>query len=140
MQQRVELERLGDEVGRALLDRLDGVLHRAVAGDDDGDDVGIALERGVEHLPAVDAGQPQVGDEDVEGEVGEPLRAPASPLSACSTTKPWSASRSAIASRSGLLVVDDQQMFLAFRHLVEAGGILTPRVRAGQFDDCRPGL
>ena len=78
MQQLVELERLGDEVGGALLDRFDGFLHGAVAGDDDRDDVRIALERGVEHLPAVDAGQPQVGDEDVEGEIGEPLRAPAS--------------------------------------------------------------
>ena len=50
VQQRVELERLGDEVGGALLDGLDRVLHRAVAGDDDGDDVGVALERGVEDL------------------------------------------------------------------------------------------
>ena len=73
MQQRVELKRLGDEVGGALLDGVDRVLHRAVAGDDDRDDVGVALERGFEHLPAVDAGQPQVGDEDVEGELGEPL-------------------------------------------------------------------
>ena len=64
------------------------------------DDVGVALERGVEHLPAVDAGQPQVGDEDVEGERRPAARAPASPLPACSTTNPWSASRSAIASRS----------------------------------------
>ncbi len=32
-----------------------------------------------------------------------------------------------------VLVVDDQQMFLAFRHLVRAGGILTPRRQAGQF-------
>ena len=73
MQQRVELERLGDEVGRALLDRVDGVLHRAVAGDHDGDDVGVALERGVEDLPAVDAGQPQVGDQDVERKRGQPF-------------------------------------------------------------------
>ena len=73
MEQRVELKGLGDEVGGALLDRVDGVLHRPVAGDHDCDDVGIALERGIEDLAAVDAGQPQVGDEDVEGEVGEAL-------------------------------------------------------------------
>ena len=87
VEQRVELKRLGDEVGGALLDRVDGVLHRAVAGDHDGDDVGIALECGIEHLPAVDAGQSQVGDQDVEGEVGSRWIA-SSPLSACSTTKP----------------------------------------------------
>ena len=46
---------------------------RAEAGDHDGDDVGIAGEGLVEHLPAVDAGQPQVGDQDVERELVEPL-------------------------------------------------------------------
>ena len=74
MQQRVELERLGDEVGGALLDGVDGVLHGAVAGDDDGDDVRVALERRVEDRAAVDAGQAEVGNEDVEGELGEPLQ------------------------------------------------------------------
>ena len=33
---------------RAALDRFDRVLHRAEAGDDDRDDVGIAVERGFE--------------------------------------------------------------------------------------------
>ena len=67
MQQLLELERLADEVGGAALDGVDGVLDGAVAGDDDADDPRIALERGVEHLAAVDARQAQVGDEDVEG-------------------------------------------------------------------------
>ena len=57
---------------RAALDGLDGVLHRAVAGDDDRDDVGIALDGGFDDGGAVDAGQAQVGDDDVEGELGEP--------------------------------------------------------------------
>ena len=39
VQQFVDLERLVDEVRRAALDGLDRVLHRAVAGDDDRDDV-----------------------------------------------------------------------------------------------------
>ena len=69
MEQRVELKGLRDEVGGALLDRVDGVLHRAVSGDHDRDDVRVALERGVEDLAPVDAREPQVGDEDVEGEV-----------------------------------------------------------------------
>ena len=56
---------------RAALDRLDRVLHRAVAGDDDGDDVGVAGDRGLDDRGAVDARQPQVGDDDVEREVGE---------------------------------------------------------------------
>ena len=65
--QLVELERLGDEIGGAALDDVDRVLDRRVAGDDDGDDAGIALEGGVDHLAAVDARQAQIGDDDVEG-------------------------------------------------------------------------
>ena len=38
-----------------------------------GDDVGIAGERLVEDLPAVDARQPQVGDQDVERKLVQPL-------------------------------------------------------------------
>ena len=69
VQQLVELERLLDEVARAALDGLDGVLHRAVAGDDDADDVGIDGAGLVEHRGAVGAAaQPEVGDDDVEGE------------------------------------------------------------------------
>ena len=72
MQQRVELKWLRDEVGRALLDRVDGVLHCAETGDDDRDDVRVAFERGLEDLAAVDARQPQVRDDDVEREFREP--------------------------------------------------------------------
>ena len=84
VQQLVDLKRLADEVPRAALDRFDGVLHRAVAGDDDRDDVGIALDGGFDDGGAVDARQPEVGDDDVEGEFGERASA-ASPESACST-------------------------------------------------------
>ena len=124
VQQRVELERLGDEVGRALLDGLDRILHRPEAGDDDGDDLGVARERGVEHLPAVDARQAQVGDDDVEGELGQALQRlfPAVGLF----------DRKAVVGQplgdgfpQRLLVIDDQQMFLAFRHLSRVDGILT---------------
>ena len=71
VQQLVDLKRLVDEIGRAALDRLDGILHRAVAGDDDGDDVGIAPDSRFDDGGSVDAGQPEVGDDDVEGELGE---------------------------------------------------------------------
>ena len=72
MQQLVELERLLDEVARAALDGLDGVLHGAEARDDDADDVGIERAGLVQHAGAIGfATQPEVGDDDVEGELGE---------------------------------------------------------------------
>ena len=52
----------------AALDGVDRVLDGAVAGHDDADDPRVALERGVEHLAAVDAGQAEIRDQDVEGE------------------------------------------------------------------------
>ena len=96
---------------------FDGVLHGAEAGDDDGDDVGVALERGVEHRAAVDAGQPEVRDDDVEGEIGEPRE------------RLFAARRllddeAVIGQPFGnslpqrRLVVDEQQMFRVFSHLV----------------------
>ncbi len=117
MEQRVELKGLGDEVGGALLDRVDGVLDRSVAGDHDRDDVGIALERGIEDLPAVDAGQPQVGDQDVEGEVGESLERL---FAAVGLLDDEAMVREALGDRltQRLFVVYDQQMFRRFRHLV----------------------
>ena len=69
MQQRVELEWLGDEVGRPLLDGVDRILDRTEPGDDDADDVGVALERGVEQAAPVDARKAQVRDQDVEGKL-----------------------------------------------------------------------
>ncbi len=73
MHQLVELKRLGDEIRRAALDRVHGVLHRAVAGDDDADDAGIAADRRFDHPPAVDAGHAEIGDDDVEGELLEQI-------------------------------------------------------------------
>ena len=119
VEQRVELKRLGDEVGGALLDRVDGVLHRAEAGDDDRDDVGIALERGVEDGAAVDAGQPEVGDDDVEREIGEPrerfLAARRLLDDEAVVGQPFG---DGLTQRR--LVVDEQQMFRVFSHLVGA--------------------
>ena len=96
---------------RAALDRLDGVFDRAVAGDDDRDDVRIALDGRFDDRRAVDARQPQVGDDDVEGEIGKAGRAAASPESACSTSK--SAVRQLLGDRLAQrrLVFDEQQMF-----------------------------
>ena len=66
--QLVELKRLRDEIRDAHLRHVDGVLHRSIAGDHDRDDAGIAGERGLDDRAAVDARQPEVGDDDVEGE------------------------------------------------------------------------
>ena len=129
MQQRVELERLGDEVGGPLLDRVDRILHRAEAGDDDGDDVGVALDRGVEDLAAVDARQPEVGDEDVEGERRQALE------------RLFAARRllddeAVIGEPFGdrlpqrRLVVDDEADVSGFQSFSAADGILTPRTQA----------
>ena len=71
MQQLVDLKRLADEVARAALDRLDGVLHGAVSRNDDGDDIWIACDGGLDDRRTVDAGQPQVGEDDVESEIRE---------------------------------------------------------------------
>ena len=73
VQQFLELERLRDEALRAEPRDLDGFADGAKPGDDDREDVRVAREGLVQHVAAVDAGQPQVGDEDVEGELVEPL-------------------------------------------------------------------
>jgi hypothetical protein len=65
VQQRIRLKRLRDEVARALFDQVDRILHRAVPGDDDRNDVGIAGARLLQHLPAINARQPQVRYDDV---------------------------------------------------------------------------
>ena len=118
MKQGVELKRLGDEVGRPLFDGLDRVFDGAVAGNHDRDDFRVALERGFEDLPAVDAGQAQVRDEDVEGEPREPLEGefPAAGLldDEAVVRQPLG---NGLTERA--FVVNDQQMLLTFRHLVE---------------------
>ena len=66
-QQLVELKGLGDEIGGAAFDDVDGVLDRRVAGDDNRQNPGVSFERGVDHLPSVEPRQSQVGNQDVEG-------------------------------------------------------------------------
>ncbi len=92
MQQLLELKRLGDEALGAEPRDFDGLPHRAEAGDDDRDDVGIAGEGLVEDLAAVDARQPQVRDEDVEREVVEPRERL---LARCPPVRPGSRARPA---------------------------------------------
>ena len=110
VQQLVELERLADEVGGAALDGVDGVLDGAVAGDDDADDARVALQGRVEHLAAVDAGQAQVRDQDVEGELLELLEgllAGRRPRSTCEARVGEALGHD---GAQGVFVVDEQQM------------------------------
>jgi hypothetical protein len=73
VRQLLELERLGDEVRRAALDHLDGILHRSITGDRNRDDSRIQLKCLVDNSVAVDAWQPQVRHDGVEGKVTEEL-------------------------------------------------------------------
>src|SRR5215510_2842314 len=72
MKQRIDLKWLADEVVRAALDGVDRVFERAVTRDDDRDDIWIAFDGGLDDARTVDAGQPQVGDDDVERKIREP--------------------------------------------------------------------
>ena len=83
---------------------------------DDGDDVRVALDGGVDHLHAIDARQAQIGDEDVEGELGERLDGALTrvrlhddkPLifeALCHRLSQWR------------LVLDEEQMSCGLRHL-----------------------
>ena len=71
MKQFVDLKRLADEIPRATLDRLHRVFHRAKAGHDNGDDLGIARDGGFDDRGPIDAGKAQIRDDDVEGKIGE---------------------------------------------------------------------
>src|SRR5215471_2912689 len=72
MEQRIDLKRLADEVVRAALDGVDRVFERAVTRDDDRDDIWIAFDGGLDDARTIDAGQTQVGDDDVERKICEP--------------------------------------------------------------------
>ena len=121
MQQLVELKRLGDEVGGASPDRVDGILHRAVAGDDDADDLGIAQQRGLEHARAVQAGQTEVGDDDVERKFCQLLDSLLTGIGLLHLKAVLGqAFRQRLAQRR--LVFDKKEMFFGFRHLAAASG------------------
>ena len=116
VQQLVELKRLGDEIRGAALDGFDRVLHRSVSGDDDADDVGIAEQRGFEDARAVEPGQSQVGDDDVEGKFGELLDRLLAGLGLLDFEAVLG---QALGERlaQGRLVFDEQEMFLGLSHL-----------------------
>ncbi len=71
MQQLIDLKRFADEIPRPALDRFHGILDGAVAGHHDGHNLGIPLDGRVDDRRSVDAGEPEVGDDDVEREIGQ---------------------------------------------------------------------
>jgi hypothetical protein len=119
MEQLVDLKRFADEIPRPPLDRFNGIFDGSETGDDDGNDVGVAIEGRIDDGRSVDTRETQVGDDDVEREVGQ--------------------SGEGILSRLGLLdgvpaidellgerlpqwglVFDEQDMFHRIRHLASA--------------------
>ena len=124
VEQLVELERLGDEVGGAEPDRRDGILHRSVPGHEDDDDVGVPLEGGIEDVGARSAWQPEVGDDRVVGEVRQALEGDVARVGFVDE-EPFVAQpqRGGRAKRG--LVFHEQEMFRTFKHLRSRVGILT---------------
>ena len=62
----VLVERLGDEVERAALERLDGGVDRAVGRDDDHGQIGVFVEGALEERHPVDLRHLEVGDDEVD--------------------------------------------------------------------------
>ncbi len=73
VEQFFELKRFGDEPLCAEARDFNRLPDRAEAGNHDSDDLRVAREGLVQDVPAVDAWQPEVGDQDVEGELVQPL-------------------------------------------------------------------
>jgi len=122
VQQFVDLKRLVDEVPRAALDGLHRVLHRAVAGHHDRNDVGIAADGGVDNRGSVDAGQAQVRDDDVEGKVRKTNDRGLARLGLLDLITPVGKLFGDGLSKGGL-IVDEQQMFRGVRHLGGANSL-----------------
>ena len=116
--QLVELERLGHEVGGAALDDLDGVFHGAVASDDDADDVGVAVDGGFDHARPVHARQAQIGDHDVEREIGQGLERTLGRVG-LHDIEPAIHELLSYGFAERCLVLDEEQMFWRIRHLWE---------------------
>jgi hypothetical protein len=73
--QRVELDRLDDEVIGAGPDRADGIVERAMPGDHDGEDVGVALPDLLAQLEPVEIRHVNVGDDHVDRVGRQPTEA-----------------------------------------------------------------
>ena len=124
--QLVEVERLGDEVGGALLDGIHRVPYGPVAGDDDADDRGVAGTGRVDHLGAVYPAQPQVGDQQVEGELLDQLQGLLAAVGLDHLEPPLHQALGGQLPEGGF-VIDQEQMGGGFGH---SANILTQGARA----------
>ena len=106
--------------------RVDGVLVRSVAGDDDGNDVGIAFDGGFDDDRAVDAGQPQVGDDDVERELAEPGEGRLPRIGLLDQVTAVAELLGDRLAKRGF-VLHEEQMFRGLRHLARRQHIDTTR-------------
>ena len=75
-QQLLVVPGLLDEVGGARLHGVDGVLHRAVGGDHDDRQLGVALANVLQHLDAIAVGHGEVEQHQVEGALGDAAPVP----------------------------------------------------------------
>ena len=74
-QQLLVIPGLLDEVGRAGLHGVDGVLHRAVGRDHDDRQLGIALANVLQNLDAITLGQSEVQQNQIVGPLGDARQA-----------------------------------------------------------------
>jgi hypothetical protein len=110
----------------------------AEAGDDDRDDFRIAFQRGLEHGAPVDARQPEVRHDDVEGELGQPRQGVFAVTGLLHDEavirEPL---RNSLPQRR--LVVYEEQMFRVFSHLVVRRYFDTRNGRGQRMTaSCRP--
>ena len=119
VQELLALERFRDQVDGAPLYQGDGIPDGAVAGHDHDDDVRVAVERGVEDAGAGQPGEPQVGQDDVEGELAERSHRLFAGMGLDDVV-------AGVGEQVGeceaqrRLVLDEQQMRFLFRHLPRA--------------------
>ena len=73
-QEVVRVHRLLEEVVRAVLHRLHGLVYRAVGGHEDDGHIGVGRLRGAQHVEARAVRHPQVGEDEAEGLARERLR------------------------------------------------------------------
>ena len=119
VQELLALERFRDQVGGAPLYQGDGIPDGAVAGHDHDDDVRVAVERGVEDAGAGQPGEPQVGQDDVEGELAERSHRLFAGMG-LDDVEAGVGEQVGECEAQRRLVLDEQQMRFLFRHLPRA--------------------
>ena len=117
MQQLFDLKRLGDKIRGASLDCFDGDLDGAEAGDHDGHDLRVEIDRRFDHGGSVHAGEPQIGHDHIERELGEARQSGLSGTDLLDLIFPArELRRDRLAQQR--LILDEQQVFRSIRHFL----------------------